>query len=89
MLFVAYLQVSNAPPNKILFAENLHEEATKESMMKLFEGYGGFKEVRHIASKHVAFIEFDHEAQSTIAMQALNNFKLDASHFMALSYAKK
>jgi U2 small nuclear ribonucleoprotein B'' len=51
--------------------------------------YGGFKEVRMIPSKAVAFIEFDNEATSTIAMQALNNYRLSETNFLALSYAKR
>ena len=51
--------------------------------------YGGFKEVRSIPAKNVAFIEFENEATSTIAMQALNNYRLSESHFLALSYAKR
>ncbi len=51
--------------------------------------YGGFKEVRVHAHKGVAFIEFDNEASSTIAMQALNNYRLSESNFLSLSYAKR
>jgi hypothetical protein len=37
----------------------------------------------------VGFIEFDSEAAATIAMQALNNFRLSETHVLVLSYAKK
>ena len=51
--------------------------------------YGGFREARVHAHKGVGFVEFDNEAAATIAMQALNNFRLSETHVLVLSYAKK
>lgn len=51
--------------------------------------YAGFKEVRMIASKGVAFVEYDNEAVSTVAMLALNNYRLSESAFLTVTYAKR
>lgn len=45
--------------------------------------------MRLIAGKGVAFIEFQDIPQATIALQALNNFKLNETHNLLLSYGKQ
>jgi U2 small nuclear ribonucleoprotein B'' len=77
------------PPNKVLFAQNVPSDATDATLTRLFEPYGGFREARVHAHKGVGFVEFDNEAAATIAMQALNNFRLSDTHVLILSYAKK
>ena len=79
----------STPPNKILFAENLPPKCTSEMLQVLFQQYAGFKEVRFVSGKGVAFIEYDTEASAGIALQGLNNFKLQPTVLMRLSYAKK
>lgn len=79
-----------APPNSILFAQNLPREANNEMLEMLFQQFPGFKEVRMIDAKPgIAFIEFGDENQATVALQALNNFKITPTNPMQISYAKK
>lgn len=79
-----------APPNNILFVENLPHECTPMMLQMLFCQYPGFKEVRMIETKPgIAFVEYGDEMQSTVSMQALQGFKMTAQNPMIISYAKK
>jgi U2 small nuclear ribonucleoprotein B'' len=56
----------------------------------LFQQYPGFREVRMIdARPGIAFVEFDDENQSMVAMQALQGFRISPENPIAISYAKK
>lgn len=56
----------------------------------LFEQYPGFKEVRLIEAKPgIAFVDFEDEVQSSMAMQALQGFKITPQNPMMITFAKK
>lgn len=77
-------------PNNILFIENLPNETTTMMLQLLFQQYPGFREVRMIEAKPgIAFVEFEDDSESTIAMQALNGFKITPQNPMFVTYAKK
>ncbi|XP_043724145.1 U2 small nuclear ribonucleoprotein B''-like [Telopea speciosissima] len=77
-------------PNNILFIQNLPHETTSVMLQMLFQQYPGFKEVRMIEAKPgIAFVEFEDDVQSSIAMQALQGFKITPQNPMAINYAKK
>lgn len=79
-----------APPNNILFIQNLPHETTPMMLQMLFCQYPGFKEVRMIEAKPgIAFVEYGDEMQSTISMQSLQGFKITPSNPMVITYAKK
>ncbi|XP_050216486.1 U2 small nuclear ribonucleoprotein B'' [Mercurialis annua] len=79
-----------APPNNILFIQNLPHETTSMMLQVLFQQYPGFREVRMIEAKPgIAFVEFEDDVQSSMAMQALQGFKITPQNPMAISYAKK
>jgi RNA recognition motif-containing protein len=79
-----------APPNNILFVQNLPHEATSLAIQVLFQQFPGFKEVRMIEAKPgIAFVEFGDELQATVALQGLHNFKITPNQAMQVSYAKK
>lgn len=79
-----------APPNKILFAQNLPEATTGQMLSMLFQQYPGFMEVRMVdARPGIAFIEFDSDLSATTAMAGLQNFKITPEKAMMLSYAKQ
>lgn len=94
-----YLQASFRPgpgaqeaaaPNNILFIENLPYETTGRMLEMLFEQYPGFKEVRLIEAKPgIAFVDFEDDVQSSMAMQALQGFKITPQNPMIINYAKK
>ncbi|CAL9023958.1 unnamed protein product [Prunus brigantina] len=79
-----------APPNNILFVQNLPQDTTPMMLQMLFCQYPGFKEVRMVETKPgIAFVEFGDEMQSTVAMQALQGFKMTPQNSMLITYAKK
>lgn len=79
-----------APPNNILFVQNLPHQTTPMMLQMLFCQYPGFKEVRMVEAKPgIAFVEYENEMQSTVAMQALQGFKITAENPMLITYAKK
>ncbi|KAM7501204.1 hypothetical protein LguiB_000108 [Lonicera macranthoides] len=79
-----------APPNNILFVQNLPHQTSTMMLQMLFCQYQGFKEVRMVEAKPgIAFIEYVDEMQSTIAMQGLQGFKITADNPMVITYAKK
>ncbi|KAG6581273.1 U1 small nuclear ribonucleoprotein A-like [Cucurbita pepo subsp. pepo] len=79
-----------APPNSILFIQNLPQETTPTMLQMLFCQYPGFKEVRMVEAKPgIAFVEYGDEVQSTVAMQALQGFKMNPQNSMLITYAKK
>lgn len=74
-------------PSKILFAESLPSDCNEMMLSCLFRSYSGYKEVR-IPRSGLAFIEFDDEPQATIALKALNKFKLSSTDTLNLKYSK-
>ncbi|KAE8703604.1 U1 small nuclear ribonucleoprotein A [Hibiscus syriacus] len=78
-----------APPNNILFIQNLPHDATTMMLQMLFNQYPGLKDVRMVETKPgIAFVEYENEMQSTVAMQALQGFKMQQNQ-MLITYAKK
>ncbi|KAF4402811.1 hypothetical protein G4B88_010263 [Cannabis sativa] len=79
-----------ATPNNILFIENLPHETTSMMLELLFQQYPGFREVRIIEAKPgIAFVEFEDDVQSSMAMQELQGFKITPQNPMAITFAKK
>lgn len=84
------VQEAAAAPNNILFIQNLPHETTSMMLQVLFRQYPGFKEVRMVEAKPgIAFVEFGDDMQSSIAMQALQGFKITPQNPMSITYAKK
>ena len=80
----------NLVPSNILFAQNLPSDCGDVALSVLFKVHAGFKEVRMIPGKEgIAFIEFEDEHKATVALSALNGFKLTMDNAMSLSYAKR
>ncbi|KAB5524445.1 hypothetical protein DKX38_022194 [Salix brachista] len=74
------------PPHNILFIQNLPHEATSMMLQVLFQQYPGFREVRMIEAKPgIAFVEFEDDVQSSMAMQALQGFKITPQNPMAIT----
>jgi len=79
-----------ALPNQILFAENLPDQVNEMMLSMLFQQFPGFKEVRLVPGKSgIAFVEFESEMQSGVAMNGLQNFKITPTNLMKISYAKR
>lgn len=79
-----------APPNRILFVENLPLQCTNIMLSMLFQQYMGFKEARLVAAKPgIAFVEFDAPSLSMVAKQALHNFKITPTNNMKVTFARQ
>ncbi|KAJ3413655.1 hypothetical protein HDV05_007723 [Chytridiales sp. JEL 0842] len=76
--------------NKILYLIDLPEEVTESDavLIKLFEQYSGFKEVRVIAGKKAAFVEYDTVANASEARKRLNGFQLTPKLTLKIHFAK-
>lgn len=83
-------QPAVALPNPILFIENLPEQVNDMMLSMLFQQFPGYKEVRLVPGKAgIAFVEYETDAQSSVAMNALQNFKITPQNLMKLSFAKR
>ena len=61
-----------------------------EPMLKnLFSQYLGFKEVRLLSGKNLAFIEYDNEVNAGSALIGLNGIQLTQDCVLQISFAKK
>ncbi|GAB4829918.1 hypothetical protein Ancab_019564 [Ancistrocladus abbreviatus] len=84
------VQEAPAPPNSILFIQNLPHETNQMMLQMLFNQFPGLKEVRMVEAKPgIAFVEYGDEMQSTVAMQRLQGFKISPQNPMVITYAKK
>jgi len=77
-------------PNQILFVEKLPDQVNEMMLSMLFQQFPGFKEVRLVPGKTgIAFVEFENEVQSGVAMAGLQNFKITPTNLMKITYAKR
>ena len=66
------------------------EATTAQMLSMLFQQFPGFKEVRMVEAKPgIAFVEFDSETQASVSLSGLQGFKINPTHSMTLTYAKK
>lgn len=78
------------PPNKILFVQNLPENAGKDALEVLFKQYPNLVEVRTIPGRsNIAFVEYVDAASSGVAKDALHNYKFDGEHKIKVTFAKQ
>ena len=77
------------PQNHILIAEDLPSDCTKVLLQNLFKDFVGVEDIRLIASKNVAFIEFQNEAFASVALKNRNNYRISETNLLFLNYAKK
>ncbi|GIX61653.1 U1 small nuclear ribonucleoprotein A, putative [Babesia caballi] len=75
-------------PNRTLFVEGLPDGVGVAEVQAIFGSSIGFTEARVIASRRVAFVDFDNEFNAGYAMQALQGHALGDSS-ISISYAKR
>lgn len=71
-----------------MYVEDL-PPTTTEALIQIFQTQPGFTEVRYVAPKNCAFVEFEDDLQAGIALNYLNGFKLTADRAMKIRYANK
>ncbi len=81
-------QAPDESPNPILFVQNLPAESTELMVQMLFQQFPGYKSVRLIEGQGIAFVEFGDATSSTVAKNALQNFKIKDNHLMMISFLK-
>jgi len=88
-----------ADANSTLFVEGLPGDATEREVAHIFRPYPGFLSLRILAKESkqypnrnyvLCFVEFENRFQATIAIQALQSYKMDKNDTKGLiiSYAK-
>jgi hypothetical protein len=79
-------------PSRTLLVQGLPTTLTaaalSDLLRSLFGQFAGMNEVRPVAQRGLAFIEFASEAAAAPALQGLHNFKLDAQTTLVVSYAR-
>jgi RNA recognition motif-containing protein len=75
--------------NHTLYIKELRPYVTSAKLNKIFSEYKGFREVRHIPEKGVAFVEFDNDTQATHSLMQIQSFKFEDGHRLNASYARK
>lgn len=81
--------VLSSQTNHTLYLKELRPYITQAKLSKLFQAYKGFREVRLIPEKGVAFVEFDNEAQAASALIGLSTHRFEDGHTLNISYARK
>eukprot|EP01029_Cantina_marsupialis_P029232 TRINITY_DN779980_c0_g1_i1.p1 TRINITY_DN779980_c0_g1~~TRINITY_DN779980_c0_g1_i1.p1 ORF type:complete len:230 (-),score=63.05 TRINITY_DN779980_c0_g1_i1:152-841(-) len=76
------------PPNRTLFCENLPPNMVPQMLEMLFSRFRGYTEVRLVAEKCVAFIEFIDAISASSAMNELDGYSLTPQHQMIVNFAK-
>ncbi|KAJ4301617.1 hypothetical protein N0V90_003710 [Kalmusia sp. IMI 367209] len=56
-------------PNKTLFVQNIPYEIEESDLTTIFEHFEGFKEVRYVKLRAVAFVEFENEQYAITAKE--------------------
>lgn len=80
--------VVNNTPNRILFAQNLPADITKDALSRVFLQAQGLVEIRLApGGRGVAFVEFENEVQAGMALRQLHDFQITPSHSMHLTYS--
>ena len=68
------------PQNQILIAEDL-PPIVRKSCFKVLKGFVGLEDIRLIASKGVALIEFQNEAFASVVLKNRNNLEFRLCYF--------
>lgn len=84
----------SAPPNRILFVENVGGvpagAPVKAALAAAFGAYPGLVDVRPVATKpRLAFVEYGGESAAAAALRGLQGTPLAPGHPLVISFAKK
>ncbi|RYE82218.1 MAG: hypothetical protein EOO65_05795, partial [Methanosarcinales archaeon] len=74
--------------NKVLLVSNIPPEVTPLMLRALFGQFAGLLDVRPVADRGLAFVEFDSESSSLPALQGLHNFRVTSTHALSVAFAK-
>ncbi|KAF2473927.1 putative U1 small nuclear ribonucleoprotein [Lindgomyces ingoldianus] len=78
------------PPNKILFLQNIPSDVDADELTIIFERFPGFKEVRSVPMRAIAFAEYDTEQNAITAKEATAGMTIGAEQKqMKVTYQRK
>jgi len=84
------LSATQDVPNRVLFVENLPEEATPMMLAMLFDKYDGYQDARMVPGKKgIAFVEFADVYQASMAKDGLQNFKVTPTQLMRITFGRQ
>lgn len=83
------LVADDGQASNVLFVENLPPEVNEMMLTMLFRQYPGFQDVRLIAPRNVAFIEYSDALQAGIAKHGLQDFKVTPEMALKIQFAKQ
>jgi len=70
------VKLENLPPNKILLIQGLPKEVTQEELVEIFEKFSGFIEVRLVAVRGVAFVEYEKDQDAIPVKNSLTDLTI-------------
>ena len=76
-------------PYKILFLEHLPPSTDKNSLVALFNQHAGYKEVRVVPARCVAFVEFADPMTAGAARGQLDGYELAPEYPMTVNFSKQ
>mmetsp|Transcript_37518 Transcript_37518/g.82086 ORF Transcript_37518/g.82086 Transcript_37518/m.82086 type:complete len:309 (+) Transcript_37518:54-980(+) len=79
----------SSEPNRTLFVTGLPPDANEAMLTMLFRQYAGFMEVRLIAGRGVAFVDFASAPNAQLALQGLQGFQAAPGAILNISFAKQ
>lgn len=82
------VKVENLPPNKLLLVQGLPKDITRDELVDIFDKYNGFVEVRLVAVRGVAFVEYERDEDAIPVKEKLSNLTIRDSKPI-VNYAKK
>lgn len=82
------VKLENLPPNKILLVQGLPKEVTKDELVEVFEKFHGFVEVRLVAVRGVAFVEYEKDQDAIPAKEQSSDLTIRGTKPI-VNFAKK
>jgi U2 small nuclear ribonucleoprotein B'' len=64
------------PPNKVLVLRDLPADYGKDNLTAIFRRFAGFKEIRMVPSRNIAFAEYEDEGAASAAREATKSMEL-------------
>lgn len=79
---------STTVPHKILVVQNLPPDCGEAMLLVLFQSCAGFQEVRIApGGRGIAFVEFENETQSGMALRQMNGYQISATHSLVVTFS--
>lgn len=78
----------NLPPNKLLLLQNLPADVSSAQIDEIYSKYPGFIEVRLVAPRRLAFVEYETDDHAVVAKEDTQSLEL-GGNMVKVTYTKK